>query len=350
MKTILWCLTLVALAAAVCAAESLERGHGRGGSQRAGVSAAPLAAGRAQAGSVIMKMHRVTVPRQPRAFTSPEHIVRDSRRIAPPSRDDQGRPVTQRRMLPPSQHATVVRNQVVIQNVARLQRVEVEPNRFAWHTVSGVRFCHFYDGGIHWWGFFDGPTFYWTRFWADRWWWYDPGFARWVFWWDGFWWWPGPAGAMHVFLDNGYYPYDSAGVVVRTPALDQPPQAAPATTALGNSHESPDGRRLVQVYGDRSEAFLYDKTGHSPEFLTYLAGGVEKVRFSGGKEGKPLRVLLDFKDGNFALFDDAGRPLDAEESREGEAGLPARPPEAPTAAPPGGGAKPPTTGPPPTAP
>ena len=39
--------------------------------------------------------------------------------------------------------------------------------------------------------------------------------------------------------------------------------------------------------------------------------GVRKVRFTGGAED-PLRILLDFKDGAFAVFDADGKPVQPE--------------------------------------
>jgi len=44
--------------------------------------------------------------------------------------------------------------------------------------------------------------------------------------------------------------------------------------------------------------------------LKYLGKNAEKVRFSGGKEGAPLRILVDFKDGSFSLFDKDGAASD----------------------------------------
>jgi hypothetical protein len=67
----------------------------------------------------------------------------------------------------------------------------------------------------------------------------------------------------------------------------------------------------VRLWGNDSEAFLYDKSEAKEEFMRYLGKGVERVRFSGGKDGKPLRILLEFKDDSFAMYDSEGEPLDA---------------------------------------
>jgi hypothetical protein len=37
---------------------------------------------------------------------------------------------------------------------------------------------------------------------------------------------------------------------------------------------------------------------------------VDRVRFSGGTDGRPLKILVDFKNGDFSLFSSEGEPLD----------------------------------------
>lgn len=271
-----------------------------------------IVASAAGSAPVVIKRRHVPVPR-PNRITDPHRQLRDARRAAAPARDARGAPVRQRAALAPPAHTTVVRNPDITKHIARQRNVEVVRNRYYWHAVGGVRYCHYWDGGAHWYGFYHGPAFYWTRYWDDRWWWYDPTFARWVYWWSGYWWWPGPGGAVYVYVDNNYYPYEDAGMVtVKKPQVDQPPPVAPQEADSGSSWVSPDGRRMVQVFGDRSEAFLYDKSGDKPVFMTYLAKGVAQARFLGGGKGQPLRILLDFKDGTFALFDAEGRSSDAE--------------------------------------
>ena len=59
-----------------------------------------------------------------------------------------------------------------------------------------------------------------------------------------------------------------------------------------------------------TEAFLYDATQTPARYLGYLGQSVEKVRFSGGQDGRPLQILVDFTDGAFSLFSADGRKLD----------------------------------------
>lgn len=131
------------------------------------------------------------------------------------------------------------------------------------------------------------------------WWAYDPFYRRWNYWHDGYWWWRGPS-ATFVYVDDEYRPYEDA-----PPAPAEPP-APPADVVVN----SPDGRRAVQLTGADRQAFLHERSGPELRLVRYLGAGVERARFSGGTAGKPLRVLLDYKDGSFALLDEDGRPAD----------------------------------------
>lgn len=339
MKRYALSVTTVAVAAALLMGAEREGrggGHGviqggggaRGGGGRAPSAAAP--ASRAPAPSTVIRQQRVVVPKAP--MPAPEHVVREQRRFVAPRRNESGARITQpRASVPPSHHAAVVQNRVLINNIQRMQRVEVVPNRFFWHNVDGTRFCHFFDGRVHWWGFYQGPTFYWCQFFDDRWWWFDPRFARWVFWWNGFWWWPGPGGAAYVYIDNDYYPYQDSGITIAYEEQQTAPSAIPAPSA-GSTTNSPDGRRMVQVFGDDGQAFLYDKTTSPPTFMKYLGQGVSRVRFSGGAGGTPTQILVEYKDDTFSLFDADGNSQSSAVKTE-ESTTPA-PPESPESIPP----------------
>lgn len=212
----------------------------------------------------------------------------------------------------PSGHSSIAGNTRVIRTIERQRRAEVEPNKYYWHRVNGHRYCHYYSRGTHWYGFYDGPSFYWTRYHGNRWWWYEQRHGRWVYWANGHWWWPAAGGVSLVFVRNAYYPPDEAPVSVEPPDDPAVPVQAPEKTRA-DSWDSPDGTRMVQVFGPRSEAFLYDKTVQPAAFMGFLGHDVAKVRFAGGKDGKPLKVLVDFNDGGFALFSGDGKKLEGEE-------------------------------------
>ncbi len=161
--------------------------------------------------------------------------------------------------------------------LAEIQAGETRAKRVYWHEKNGARFAHYYDGKAHWYGFYDGPRFYWSRYAADRWWWYDAAVSRWLYWNDGYWWWQDPAAPRSVYLDinDSLYAYAAStasapGVAAATTAAPAVPADAPAAldassaAAKGVSDNSaslsPDGTRMVQIFGDRREAFLYERS------------------------------------------------------------------------------------------
>lgn len=313
MKT--WRTVLIAAAAAALAAAAGARGFNERSERRAAVR----------------KTHRVAAPSPP-PVQRLDRAVRGRRITVEPRRDGTGAATIARpSSAPPAHHAASARDGAPARGIRSQQRVEVVPRRYYWHSSGGTRYCHYYDGHRHWYGFYFGPTFYWTRYYDERWWWYDASFGRWVYWWDGYWWWWGPGGTAYVYIDDAYYPYDASAGAVPVPP------GTPASTE-GSSSVSPDGRRMVQLAGPDGFAFLYDRSSSGPVFMRFLGKGAERVRYSGGKDDAPLRILLEFKDRSFALFDADGARLDA---LPGAAKRPPTPPpDAPETLPP-----PPTTAP-----
>jgi len=277
-----------------------------------------------QGGRSIIKMRTIRLSRPERLEQG--RIVNDNRRIAVPRRFGNGAEIREQELrVPPSRHSEIVGDLGIRRSIDRARVDERVRNRFYWHDSGGRRFAHFRDDhDIDWFGFYFGPTFYWTRYYGNRWWWYDPGYARWVFWWDGYWWWQGPGGLAYVYMDNNYYPYEEGSVTVQKAAPVSPAEAAPVP-GTGKQWTSPDLRRMVEVTGTQDAAFLYDRTGPSPVFISYLGREVSNVRFSGGAAGQPLQILLDFKDGTFALFDEYGKSMQPQATGPAP-DLPASPP------------------------
>jgi hypothetical protein len=272
------------------------------------LAAAAGAAGRSGGGSTrVFKQRHVSVSRP----SGDGRGVSGRQNFRAPSRDENGARISAHAARYPG-HASIVGNGALVGRISDRERLETTPGRYYWHNDGGVRYCHYYWGGAHWYGFYAGPSFYWTRYYGSRWWWYDAHFARWTFWWDGYWWWGGPGGAYYVWVNDGYYPYDpeAGAVTVQTAEEQRAPEKAPAAGA-GSLYPSPDGARQVQVYGADAQAFLYDKTGSEPQFMKFLGQGVDKVRYTGGASGKPVQILLEFKDGTFAVYDEDGNSVDA---------------------------------------
>lgn len=111
-----------------------------------------------------------------------------------------------------------------------------------------------------------------------------------------------------MYVNDAYYPREAAPEAVE--AAEPPPAQDVLSDASGQqSWDSPDGKRNVQVFGPRAEAFLYDKASNPPVYLGYLSEGVSHVRFSGGVDGKPVEILVDFESGGFALYSADGKKL-----------------------------------------
>jgi hypothetical protein len=261
---------------------------------------------------VIYKMHYVAVT-PPNPAKTPGLTTIEQPNFAYPNKDASGATISKPAAgLPPHHHASIVRNVSLVQSIKSRQAGEAVPQRYYWHEQNSVPYCHYLDKtGTHWYGFYHGPTFYWARLHGDRWWWFDSRHRRWAFWANGFWWSPGPRGEEYVYVDSAYYPYGPEGVVtVDNPEVQAPPADEPAP-GEGQAFTSQDGMRMVQIFGDREDAFLYSTSGDAPVYLAHLGQGVAKVRFRGGTGGTPLKILVDFKDGNFAFFDADGGPLDS---------------------------------------
>ena len=306
---------LVSVILPVCAGRALaeerggrDDGRDRGRGRYAESSGRADRGNRAEAGAgrSIIRMQTIQLSRPERR--EPAHIVNDNRHIEAPRHYENGAEIHERpAQAPPLHHAEVVHNEIMLRSIAREQGAERARNQYYWHNSDGRRYSHYRDADdIDWYGFYFGPSFYWTRYYGDRWWWYDQGYARWVFWWNGYWWWQGPGGSDYVYMDNNYYPYQEGSVTVLK-STTVPVAEASSIPGEGKQWTSPDLRRMVEVTGTQDAALLYDRTGANPVFMSYLGRDVAKVRFSGGVTGQPLQILLDFKDGTFALFDADGK-------------------------------------------
>jgi hypothetical protein len=192
------------------------------------------------------------------------------------------------------------------------------PRPREYRTWNGHRWNQFYYG--------DRP--YWARYHANNWWWYDPYRSHWTFWYNGYWWWSSP-GAVYVYVNDGYYPYDPSVIQVSPPTAmpagpgdstyyppteNATPPSSPQNPGVGTSvWYSPDGKRMVQVVGDKREAYLYEtaSSAANPIFMKALGENVVSVRFAGGNTDKPLEMQLEFQDRRFARFDASGNPLAA---------------------------------------
>lgn len=202
---------------------------------------------------------------------------------------------------PIRRHMAFVESQGFQAKLAKLSEREILPDHHYWHRENGFVYNHYLDpAGIHWYGWYMGDRYFWTRRDHGRWWWYDDETARWCFWNDNFWWWQDPnhVADLYVHVDNGYVPSNSDRVVVAT-----------TDTPRTEAYISPDTRRIVKIFGESKDAFLYDAAKPSRMAPVYLASGVDTVQFSVARPGKPLGILLKLDDGTFDLVDSTGSPF-----------------------------------------
>lgn len=186
---------------------------------------------------------------------------------------------------------------------------------YYWFYDNGIRHAHYYDPyGIHWFGFYLGDAYFWARWQNGHLWWHDAGRSRWLVYRDGFWWWQSPDGTLvYVYRDGVYLRYDPVRGGYRT--RPEEPSAPEEKPEEQTTFYSEDGSRMVEIFGERRESFLYDATGEEPAVLAFLAAETEEVQFSGGTEEAALQILVVTKgeDGvkAFHLFDADGVPYGA---------------------------------------
>ena len=257
---------------------------------------------------------RPAVQPRPRAVASARALIDRRPPPAAPAHDDHGRTVPKPATVAPD-HAQVVRDPAFSRNIEARERNEQQRSHYYWHDERGQRYCHYDDDrGTHWYGFYAGPRFYWTRYYGSRWWWYDQSYARWVYWQENHWWWVDPSQTAFIYVNGSYQLASFAGGPAATIQLtpNPPPETAvpgpaPTAAAAPDTFYSADGTRMVQIFGERREAFLYDRSNAQlPRFVAFLGGDTTSAEFS---SALPLQVLVKRSDGGLAVFDGSGKPF-----------------------------------------
>jgi hypothetical protein len=246
---------------------------------------------------------RLTAAGRPAPIRDKREILatkRSQSMIGFPKTDHANRPFRAKGMTgaPGASHMAPARNSEIMRYVRDIEPREVVRNRYYWHHRGGHRFCHYYDDwGYHWYGWYAGDAFFWTRYYSGRWWWYDSSFDRWCYWHDSGWWWQDPRrGLVYVYVNNTYTPVETSTTSVSEPDASDHTEFWDAAD-----------KKVVKVYG--GDAFLYGP--HNPPRFdpVFLASGVEDVKFSKAKNGRPLRIMLTLTDGSFEMFDGEGNPF-----------------------------------------
>lgn len=249
---------------------------------------------------------------------------RDSRGVQYPSRDGRGGNLGGAHLGHAPNRVIVgrtINNVTVINNIhVRLGMGGHVPGSYYWYYDNGMRYAHHYDAyRVHWFGFYLGDVYFWTRWHNDRLWWQDSARGRWLCYREGQWWWQ-DGSVVYIYRDGSYYrwtPVRGGYEAQPEPPTSAPtPSPAPAPSEPEEKTEfySEDGSRLVKIFGEKREAFLYDNTGEEPAFLAFLAEGAEAVQFS--SEGAlTVLVTVASEDGgkSFKLFDASGKEFGAPE-------------------------------------
>lgn len=251
-------------------------------------------------------------------------IIRDNRGISHPTHDGRGGSLGGT-YLNRAPNTTIINrtfnNTTIINNInARVgMGSRLTPGSHYWFYDNGIRYSHYYDPySVHWFGFYMGDVYFWTRWHNGLPWWQDSRRSRWLYYRGGNWWYqdPGNTTIVYIYRDGDYYRYTPVrGGYEARPEPPTAPQDPASRPNQETAFYSEDATRLVQVMGERREAFLYDNTGDEPAFLAFLAAGVETVQFSGASGDTPLQILLTIvdKDGvkSFKLFNADGSAFGA---------------------------------------
>jgi hypothetical protein len=220
--------------------------------------------------------------------------------------------------------ALVSGNAVELNRINNYNRTETRPNFYYWHNFNGFDYCHFYDPwGFHWYGWYLGDSCFWTRYYWGNWWWYDSAEARWCYWHDGGWWWNDPDDTTTVYVyDNGNYDPVDAGSSADAASGPAPSDQAvsPGSPAVSSAplvqkgvFKSPDGTRVVKIFGDSNDAILSDTANPAKLASVFLGSNAQSVKFSPSSDGT-TQITVTFTDGSVKQFDEQGNDLDADDA------------------------------------
>jgi hypothetical protein len=230
--------------------------------------------------------------------------------------------------------ASLGANNVEMNRINHYNQIETRPNYYYWHSYNGYNYCHYYDPwGYHWYGWYIGDSCFWTRYYWGNWWWYDSAEARWCYWHDGGWWWNDPDNTTTVYVyENGdYNPVNTDTSADAAPAAPSDQAAAPNSPAISTApiaqkkiYKSPDGSRVVKIFGDSNDAILSDAANPPKLAAVFLGSNAQSVKFNAASDGS-TQITVTFIDGSVKTFDEQGTDLDAGDDDQPDSGKPASP-------------------------
>jgi hypothetical protein len=262
-------------------------------------------------GSVRERLQKIGVKSEPGFITDRSELMLTDRHHSTAPRPQNGPDGKDLRASPIPPHrfdGDAVRNHMTrvdrpefMERLARLDDQESQRRHHYWHREDGFTYSHYVDdGGYDWYGWYLGEQFFWTRNFHDRWWWYDEGVGHWCFWNNGFWWWQDPNHVGDLYCYN-------AGTYIPCNSNDDEITVAPPSASDIKAFPSPDSTRVVRIFGDAKDAFLFDLAKPVRFSPVYLASGVDEVRFTTPRNGRPLQIILTLDDGTMDVVDAKGQ-------------------------------------------
>ncbi|HJT23722.1 MAG TPA: hypothetical protein VJ873_04055 [bacterium] len=123
-------------------------------------------------------------------------------------------------ILPPDPHVIdFLSGPDIFEQIQRQRPSETALQRFYWHRLDEVEYCHFRDmEGNHWYGWEDGDEkFNWVLWRGHRFWWHDPFAGLWLYYYQGYWWRADgqKPGRIQACIDGEYYACDAKGNILQ---------------------------------------------------------------------------------------------------------------------------------------
>lgn len=107
----------------------------------------------------------------------------------------------------------------IFEAIQRQRPSETTPQRFYWHELDEMEFCHFEDlEGNHWYGWKDDVEgkFNWVLWRGHRYWWHDAFAGHWLYYYQGVWWRADgqSKNSIQANLNGEYYACDAQGRIL----------------------------------------------------------------------------------------------------------------------------------------
>lgn len=145
---------------------------------------------------------------------------------------------------------------------------ETALQRFYWHMVDEIEYCHFKDmEGNHWYGWQDSDgKFSWILWRGHRYWWHDAFAGHWLYYFQGVWWRADgqKKNSIQANMDGEYYTCDAQGNVLGDMGQDGSGGIVSAPGRYQGDSHGGHGGRGHGGHGDRSDGGHEGHNGAQP--------------------------------------------------------------------------------------